>query len=67
MCYKTITFIAYSIKRYDITSYFLDIEWHNEQGKVFLIFSAFPLHDYINFLATIHHHAKRQIVGLEIC
>ena len=49
------------------TLYFLEIQWYKEPGKVFLISSAFPLHDYINFLATIHHYAKLQIVGLEIC
>ena len=49
------------------TLYFLEIRWHKEHGKVFLISSAFPLHDYINFLATIRHYAKLQIVDLEIC
>ena len=46
---------------------FLETKWDKESGKVCLIFSAFPLHDYINFQATIHHYAKLQIVGLEIC
>ena len=36
---------------------FLETKWDKESGKVCLIFSAFPLHDYINFQATGHHYA----------
>ena len=79
LCHIIITIIANSIKKCEYLIYqlyiFLETKWDKESGKVFLTFSAFPLHYYffyfflfiINFKATIHYYAKLQIVGLEIC